>query len=402
MRALVWSVLGIGLLVGLGVWVFLATHERVEQTEPVRPAEAAFRDRFLAAQRLLDKLDVDTRVIANLESEIKLTPGSVLILPAPRGAISAAALQRLLALPEQGMHLVIESEWAQARDPLLDALSVQRLALESDDGSDDWTPGWHEKSSSLERDSWRLVRATWVDGEALQVEMRGGEDLRYEGDVQWRMRAHKEQRALHFVRGAGRVSVVNDILFATNWRLGANDNAEFLWQLLNLGGKPDQVVFLQPQTAGLWGWLLTHAWRVLLVLAVLVAVWLWSLAPRFGPLRPDPEPVRRRLLDHLRASGRLLWSQGARTELGQAARQWVLDRLHREYPHLRLAAPIERSKFIMQRFGLSDVQAQSLQDGRATTELSRFVLVVRAASLLHGGLSRAAGRRHDPLYDATE
>jgi hypothetical protein len=56
----------------------------------------------------------------------------------------------------------------------------------------------------------------------------------------------------------------------------------------------------------------------------------------------------------------------------------------------------------MQRFGLSDVQAQSLQDGRATTELSRFVLVVRAASLLHGGLSRAAGRRHDPLYDATE
>jgi len=128
--------------------------------------------------------------------------------------------------------------------------------------------------------------------------------------------------------------------------------------------------------------------------------WLWALAPRAGPIRADPEPARRRLLDHLRANGRLLWAQGARAELVRAAREWALERVAHEHPHVRSLAPAERAQFLERRYRLPHAWAQLLADNPSIDTPSRLVALARACRALHVQL-RSRGAAHDPLYDPT-
>lgn len=390
-------------LLCLGVLWFIGSYERRSELEWEPPSPQARQDRFLAAARLLQRLGVPARSIEGLEGDLAAQAGAVIVLPARRGVLSMDAQTRLLKFIDDGAHLIIESEAAGGRDQLLDALQIERKEISNTEQLQIDNPSWREKSRSLDRDSRSLIAAPWakIDGRPLQVTLHGFENLKYAGTTLWRMRKHKQLRALHFVRGQGRITVVNDIRFASNWILGANDNAEFLWRLVNLGGKPPEVIFLQPRSAGLLAWLQIYAWRPLLILGLLILACLWAMGPRFGPLRADPEPVRRRLLDHLRASGRLLWSQGARAELARAARASACERLLREYPHLRTQPAAERVNFLMQRFALSRAQAIALTGEQAPTEAAAFITLVRAARQLHAKL-RHVRAATDPTLDVNE
>lgn len=110
-----------------------------------------------------------------------------------------------------------------------------------------------------------------------------------------------------------------------NTRVGERDHAAFLWALLQRNGPPAGVTLVyRHQPPSLWALLGRHGWMVLVSGAALLALWLWSALPRFGPLLPDPPPARRSLLEHVIATGEYLWRHGHHGLLLKSARRSVL------------------------------------------------------------------------------
>jgi hypothetical protein len=127
-----------------------------------------------------------------------------------------------------------------------------------------------------------------------------------------------------FSVGKGRVVALSDLTFLNNRSIGDLDHAEFAWRLAT--GAPDPkpaLIFLRVASPSLWEWLTENAWPVLAAATVLLLAWLARIVPRFGPLEPEPAPVRRSLLEHLRASGRYIWSRGSANALIDAVRDRV-------------------------------------------------------------------------------
>jgi len=75
-----------------------------------------------------------------------------------------------------------------------------------------------------------------------------------------------------------------------------------------------------------------YLWTALIGLSIIIALWLLVSFRRFGPLIPEKIASRRSLLEHIDASGRLLWSSGEKQCLVDAARNKLYQRIERRYP----------------------------------------------------------------------
>jgi hypothetical protein len=176
-----------------------------------------------------------------------------------------------------------------------------------------------------------------------------------------------------------------------NGSIGADDHAEFLWQLVRF--QPDSggvFVFDNPEKLSLARWLADHAWAALAAAGGLLALWLWRIAPRFGPLAPDPEPVRRRLLDHLRASGRFQWSSGGAGRLAESAREAALRRVARAQADFAGLSGSERDERLGETLGLTAEDARRVLRPAQSLAIQEFVARMRAFQRIHERLSRRA------------
>jgi hypothetical protein len=189
---------------------------------------------------------------------------------------------------------------------------------------------------------------------------------------------------LQLRRDDGLITAVNDLSFGQNWRIGRHDNAEFFWQLINDRPEVAEVLFYRARSEGLSAWLGRNAWMPLTSLALLTLFGLWQAMPRFGPLAADPEPTRRRLGDHLLASGRFLWAHGERRRLLDSALRHARSELYRHAPHLRLLAAQAQVGWLLERFRLSATQAQAIIAGHASgVEPAAFLNLLRGCRYLH-------------------
>ncbi len=181
--------------------------------------------------------------------------------------------------------------------------------------------------------------------------------------------------------GGGRVTVVSSLNFARNGAIAGADNATLAWHVVGAGEAPISI-FNRPERLSLWGWLVRNAWPALVGAALLLALWLARIVPRFGPVAPDPLPVRRRLLDHLLAAGRFHWSTRRAGHLVIAARDAALRRLARVRPDFAAAAPREREQMLVETFDLSPADARSVVAGtlnpRTPAELVRAIALFQA------------------------
>ncbi len=201
------------------------------------------------------------------------------------------------------------------------------------------------------------------------------------------------EQILTVAHGKGLVTAAIDLQFARNRHIGEHDHAELLWHLLTLQPAQELLVFHHPQRLSLWGFLVEHAWAALVAAAALVALWLWRIAPRYGTVQPDPPPARRRLLDHLRASGRYFWSRGLRARLAAAARDAALRRVARAYPDFAVATPAEQCTRLIALAGLSRADAELLLDAAAGHEPrgAEFMRLVHSAQRVHHSLEGGRG-----------
>lgn len=402
MRSRFWGVTGLLTLIALGVIWFLSNYELSSRTEKLSPQARARQEPFLAARRWLGRLDFPNRYLEGLEGRPPLSAGTLVVLARQRRELSGPAQEHLLASLRVGAHLLVEARALDDDDRLLDALGVERRKLENGeyrhevDGLGNW------RFRDQDRHIAPLSQVTIGASAPLAVRM-AGEPMALVTDRAplWQAQQGEHARILHLAVGQGRVTVVTDMRFIKNWGLARFDHAELFWQLLTQPSRRTDVVFLRTRAQGLGAWLQTHAWRVLLALTLLIIAWLWALAPRLGPIHPDPEASRRRLLDHLRANGRLLWSQGARSELGAAARTTALERLHRQFPQLKLHTQDEQREFLQRELGLTAMAAARVLEAPAAGATGGFQSLIRACQQLHAALGHKRGLRPDPLYEAT-
>jgi hypothetical protein len=337
-------------LAGLGLAWFFSTFERARVPERVPPSgEARVRD-FLAAERFAERMGLRSRELRSLADLDNLAPG-MLLVPNQRASIDASRAARLLAWAQEGNHLVVEAELPGLDDPLLDALQVKRAQGKP-----------QEKPPFLDQLS---LEAPAVKP-ALQI----------------------ADKLVSFPRGKGMVTVASSLNFARNRLIGAQGSAELLWQLIELTPAKELQVFFRPQRLSLTGFLVQHALPALIAAGVLLALWLWRIALRFGPVVPDAPPARRRLLDHLRASGRYYWAQGLRASLVLAARDAALRRIARSQPDFSTASITEKQQRLAALAGIRPEEAAQFLAAGGAMRGHDFIRVVQRAQRVHVALEK--------------
>jgi len=368
-RQTLWTIVVLVAALGGAVW-FFDNFERVPDREWTGYHGEARRNGFLAAERLLDRMGARVRHLKTPIELRELPANGTLILPARRNALAPAERERLLEWVAGGGHLIVESESHRLPDPILDALGVKREPVKA--------PGpFRPTEVRLPQSSRALKVAFGVD--RTLVAPAGA----------FRVEAGKATPLVHLARGRGQATVLTDFAFLRNPAIGSHDHAEFLWQLVRLQpGTAAVFVFDNPQKLSLVRWLADHAWAALAAGALLLGVSLWRIAPRFGPMAPDPEPVRRRLLDHLRASGRFQWAAGGAAALAEAAREAALRRVARAQTDFAALSPAERSARLAASFDLPAAEAERLLRPARSLQPAEFASAMRVFQRIHERLAR--------------
>jgi hypothetical protein len=120
---------------------------------------------------------------------------------------------------------------------------------------------------------------------------------------------------------------------------------------------------------------------------LLLAAWLWRIMPRFGPLIPDPLPARRRLLDHLRASGLFHWNNGDVVRLTGAAREACMHKIGRTHPAIAALPVPQCAARLAQLTGLPENQVVLALSGQPS-DPPEFTALIRTLQALEAGLTR--------------
>lgn len=362
---------------------FVSTHDRVSAQQWIGPTGEARLKPFLAAQRLAERMGLETNELRSLPALEELPSAAVLIVPAPRQELHSAKIAELLRWVERGGHLIAEAEYVGVPDPLFDRLGVKRVRVEAPASPLFVMTPAGSKLRAYFGDSMHLA------AQPERVRLRAGEHL------------------VSFARGRGMVTLATSLRFARNPGLddeyarmskrparsiGGLDHAALFWEVLSLTPERELHVYFRPERLSLWEFLMRNAAPVLIAGGLLLALWLWSIGPRFGPVAPDTPPGRRRLLDHLRASGRYYWGRGMRSRLVVAARDAALRRVARAQPDFPVSPSEERVARLATLAGISKEEATRFMSAAGAMRGLDFIRIVQHAQRIHAALEKGIRR----------
>ncbi|MDH4191213.1 MAG: DUF4350 domain-containing protein [Betaproteobacteria bacterium] len=366
--------IALALLGGASIWLL----DRVEfesRTVHTGYRGEARRNPWLAAERLLDRMGIEVHHLKAVPELHALPARAMLVLAAPRAILSAHDRERLLVWTRSGGHLVIESERLGTADPLLDDLKVaRRKAKTSNESGDPFVFTLAQAPDPI-----KAQLSAPLSLEAAQATAGA--------------RNSSATLLLHFPQGKGRVTALATLSFARNRHIGEFNHAELLWQIARFDPRMRTAYFFDgPSKLSLFDWLREHAWTALAGLALLLTLWLWRIVPRFGARAPDPEPVRRRLLDHLRASGRFAWSRGGGDALAEAAREALLRRIARSQPDFAGLLSAEQEKRLIAQFNIKPTETRFILYPQAARRPDVFSGLIGLYQYIHEQLRHRSGK----------
>ncbi len=378
-----------------GVIWFLSTHEQVTEQAWTGFRGEARRNPWLAAQRLVGHFDKAVKELRTLPEVRNLPSHATLIVPKAHHTITGHLRDEIIGWVRQGGYLIVEAEYPQVDDPLTEAFGVERYNIESEDDEREVEEAEHNGRANFTiitlPNAVKPARV-WLD-RFMSVD---ASDAWYRADGKYGAYLLAKRS------GRGAVTVINDLDFARNNAIGKLDHAQFILDLVNLREKlisddnlsppTDEKLILffnKPGKPSLLVWLRENAWAPLAGAAVALLFWLWQTVPRFGPIMPDIERHRRRLLDHLRASGRFLWSNGHATRLLEASRDACVRQVARSLPHF-LSTPAEaRPELLIHALGVTQEQAQRILQPQKGGKMLQFWQTIRLYQRVY---SRLAGK----------
>jgi hypothetical protein len=223
---------------------------------------------------------------------------------------------------------------------------------------------------------------TFVEGEPSYHVRRASWRLIPKEVGAWSLALGYEGRQVLLTRpeGRGRITLTPDLSFLHRRALADLDHASYAQRLLDLQpGRGPVVVWSLPADRGLFSWLWAHAKAPALALLLLVGAWVWKGWPRFGPLRPEPQPRRRSMLEHVRASARLMWWGGAEPHLIARTREALERRAQRVNPAFEALDLGGRAQWLAQATGGHADAIQAALDerpGRSSHQLAQDLLLL--------------------------
>jgi hypothetical protein len=368
--------IGAGIVAAVALVWFATRLERVPETEQTGYTGEARRNPYLAALRLARRMGFAANELKAAPELDRLPAAAVLLLPNRRQALTPTQRARLMSWVKGGGHLILEAEDVAVSDPYTDALGVRRGGAERESGKRG--PVMLPQAPA----PLQLSAAALGTRTSLSAPNTG---VRAVVETGWGL------QLVQIEHGRGLVTVAADLAFAENRLIGTADHAEFLWQLArSLPDSREFLVFNRIERLSLWRWLTEHALAVLISSAALLVLWLWRIGPRFGPVVADLPPARRRLLDHLRASGRFHWNNRGRDRLAEAAREACLARLSRAHPGFASLPPGERATQLAAYAGISEAEAARLLAPRPVERGAEFIALMRALQQVHARLDHGA------------
>jgi hypothetical protein len=156
--------------------------------------------------------------------------------------------------------------------------------------------------------------------------------------------------------GQGTIILLTDLWFIENDDIGHYDHAQFLWRLIHFNRTPEHLWIMRliekRETPPLWKLLWHNVPAPLISIAVLLLFWLGYASQRFGPMLPMPQQTRRRLLEHIEASGNFLWNQRKVMLLLRYTQQALLKDLYSVHPEWTSLSQEALSQKIAQTYDL--------------------------------------------------
>ena len=345
--------LTVGIVFYIGYWLY-SHYEYISETVEVGFQGEARDNPLLAAERLLERMGTTAKTVHALPN-VKDDLGSqdTLVLLQYGTFFSDDQTQQLFHWLDDGGHLIMSSDTLHDvvgkttktnLDPLLKKLRVYR----------------HQ--NGLDKDKIAQAPPTQFVWAQYRLQVAFNPDYYLEPSYYDPVKEISDKHGIHFLfyyYGNGIISVLSDLVFIENGQIGEHDHAQFLWHLVHFERPAARVWLLRTQAKvegdgtgtpfekipPLWTLLWTTMWTVIISAAILLLFWLWTASRRFGSLLPTPPRARRRLLEHIEASGHFLWRQEQAHTLLHGARQALLKRLesvHPDWTHLSHAELSQR------------------------------------------------------------
>lgn len=321
------------------VWFY--THfERVTETVEVGFHHQAYRNPLLAAEQLLKRMGVAVETTAGLPQNVRAPPQETIVLAQADSPIQYFESIELFSWVAAGGHLIMVSDSladSPPTDPLLDTLGIAQYEQDAlIDVQSPVTLHWEGYSLQVAFHPYYRLTATQPKPKIMI-----GDDYGF--------------HLLHYDIKAGMITVLSDLWFIENDQIGAYDHAQFFWQLVSFNRSVDRVWLWyvplytdETRSRSLWSLLWQHASAVIISMSILILTGVWAASRRFGPLLPNPPQKRRRLLEHIEASGHFLWQHQQGLTLLEASRQAVLEQLELRYPEWHHLSPAQRSQRLAQ------------------------------------------------------
>jgi hypothetical protein len=319
---------------------------------------------------------------------------TVLVINTHRTTLSTARIDKILKWVEQGGHLLtIAAPNYLEEDGYKDALqhklgvSIVRAyyltnankqsngenAQNEQDETDDDQPSTVsvalagiDKTYTVAMDSFYPIQSKTQQGEQIQLFNR--------------------TFLLNKPYGNGLVSLISDLeLIENNW-IEEYDHAEFFWQLIHRHHVSPRNVWLlnSDDMPPLWQWLWQYASAFIITLLLLSLLWFFGIAQRFGPLIPQPVLDRRRILEHIQASGYFLW-QHDQQQLIQSSRESVQQKFATLFPAWHQLNQQEQLKYASEYSKLSIDELQYLLYEEKKLSADGFTLLIQQLEKLRTG-----------------
>lgn len=328
------SLLLVGVLAAI-IYAFYDKFEKVTKEIDIGFTGEAYSNSLYASRLFLKKMGIPAEKVEIYRLTDLPSTKTVIVINTTRSTLSAERIEQLLKWVKRGGHLitVVAPKYAETEED--DDILQKRLGIKTeemryldsefyddqDEGSDeDYDPTVYVSLKGLKKkyalNFYRII--------PIKTNNENDEKLMVKGSVFLVNRAY----------GDGLISIASDLEFAENNYIEDKDHAEFFWQLLHRKHATLDNVWLlnSDDMPALWDWLWQNAWQLILTLSLLLVFWLYYLSNRFGPIIPAKELNRRRLLEHIQASGYFFWKKNQQDKLIASTRQAVMQKFGKLFP----------------------------------------------------------------------
>jgi hypothetical protein len=346
---------------------------------PTPPKGEAVTNPFYAAQKFAEDLGATTRRDRTL---VVPSPRAVLVLSVWHWDLSQRRQAAIKQWVESGGRLVVDSmlsgnhsdfeKWSGIEWDFNEALS------DAADEKDDDTPA--EECAAIPEvvpDSLSFYTLCYLDMFSF---------LKTTKPMQWALRDEAGHQAIRVAVGEGSVTVINNVPFTHRSLFDGDHGALFVAGTQLKRG--DEVVFLtEDDHPSLLALMWIYGAPTVVLSLVLLALYLWRGAARFGPTLAPPDLRRRSMAEQIRGSGFFALKFGEGVALHEAAVRALSEAARRRIPaYSRLPRPqrvtalgkatgMDGESIVSAIDGASKRRAKELPNTLATLECARRQLL---------------------------